>query len=181
MRLSSKQMITVIVAFLLGILAFTWWTSNPTPSSDTSEVTEEIEEENKDAEEEGEEKNEETEGEVAPAAKVPKPVASVTSSAPSGGLCYPSISGRKDERHNAILINWTACNSSAFQYYKIVKSTKNPNPSYPSDPVALSSSNKQLTNFVDKTVSRASTYYYRACAVQGLEKVGCGNVISVTY
>ena len=173
----------MIVAFLLGILAFTWWTSNPaTPSPETSEeeLMEEGEEEIKDSEEVS---AEEAEGEASQTTQAPQPATKVASpaSAPSGGLCYPSISGRKDERMNAILINWTVCNSGDFQYYKIVKSTKNPNPSYPNDPVALSSPNKNLTNFVDKTVSRASTYYYRACAVQGLEKVGCGNVISVTY
>ncbi|MBU0727449.1 hypothetical protein KKA95_02075 [Patescibacteria group bacterium] len=96
--------------------------------------------------------------------------------------CYPSLSGRKDSKFNAIILSWTECeDNDDFQFYKLVKSQTNPNPIYPNDTVIMSSSNPGTANYVDKTVARALTYHYRVCVVQRLGKVTCSNAISVTY
>lgn len=97
------------------------------------------------------------------------------------GSCKPSISGKKDAAYNAILINWTACESDDFQFYKVVKSSLKTNPSYPADPIIVSTSNRHTTNFIDKVVANRTTYYYRACVVERLSKVTCGNTIAVSY
>ena len=96
------------------------------------------------------------------------------------GSCYPYLTAKKAYAFNAIQLNWSTCSSSDFQFYKVVRSTLNSNPSYPNDPVVSSSSNRSYSTFLDKTVARARTYYYRVCVVERL-KVSCGNVVSVTY
>ena len=101
--------------------------------------------------------------------------------APTSGGCYPSLSGRKDSKFNAIVLSWTTCSNDDFQFYKLVKSATNPYPAYPSDAVIMSSANPGTSNHIDKTVARAMTYHYRVCVVQRLSKVTCGNAVSVTY
>ncbi|MBU0577347.1 hypothetical protein KJ742_02130 [Patescibacteria group bacterium] len=99
----------------------------------------------------------------------------------SSSACYPSLSGKKDTRYNGIILNWTTCSNEDFQFYKLVKSSLNSNPSYPSDPVILSSSNRSASSYIDQTVTRATTYYYKVCVVQRLNNVSCSNVVSVSY
>ena len=165
----------VIVAFLAGVIITSVFSYNKGPEE---ENTPETVMEESDAPENGDAM------EQASDEAVPAPANNaVTKPAPQSysGSCAPYISGSKDVKLNAIAINWTPCDNDEFQFYKIVKSSKNPNPSYPDDPVVVSSSNKNLTNHIDRTVTRATTYYYRACVVQRLGKVNCGNVVSVTF
>lgn len=108
-------------------------------------------------------------------------VTTTTTTSTSSGGCYPSLSARKDSKFNAIVLNWTTCSNDDFQFYKLVKSQTNPYPAYPSDSVVSSSSNPGTANYIDKTVARAMTYYYRVCVVQRLNKVTCGNAVSITY
>lgn len=95
--------------------------------------------------------------------------------------CTPFLTARKDNTYRGILLNWTPCNSDDFQFYKLVKSTLNTSPSFPSDTVILSSSNKSQTNAIDQTVAPNRTYYYRVCVVLRLNKLSCGNVASASY
>lgn len=178
MKISSNQIITIIVAFLVGLLVAFAFTGEKDKSPEATE--EATTEEAMEAEGEAVEGTEaaaptETSGESSAAATTSTPKPTYT------GTCAPTISGNKDSRLNAIVLHWTPCYSDDFQFYKIVKSSKNANPSYPADSVVVSSSNKDLTNHVDKTVARATTYYYRACVVQRLNKVNCGNVTTITY
>ena len=73
------------------------------------------------------------------------------------------------------------CSNEDFQFYKVVRSASNTNPSYPNDPVIASSSNRSYSNYIDKTVAPTRTYHYKVCAVQRLNKISCGNKVSVTY
>ncbi|MBU1017515.1 FecR family protein [Patescibacteria group bacterium] len=111
------------------------------------------------------------------ATKTPAPSATT----PSTGTCQPYLTGKKDNMYKAIILNWSTCSNDDFQFYKVVRSTLNPNPSYPADPVVTSSSNRSYSNYIDKTVAPTRTYHYRVCAVQRLNKISCGNKISVTY
>jgi len=107
---------------------------------------------------------------------------STTTSAATGSGCKPGLSGKKSDMPKSILLNWTACtNNDDFQFYKLVKSATNPNPTYPSAPAVMSSTDIRLSNYVDKTVAPNTTYYYRVCVVQRLSKTSCGNAISVKY
>jgi hypothetical protein len=98
------------------------------------------------------------------------------------GLCKPLYAtAKKDDNYKGILVNWKTCDSPIFQFYKVVRSVSNPSPSYPNDPVVSSSSNKSYANFIDKTVAPNMKYYYRVCTVEKINKITCGNVVSVTY
>ena len=182
MKITSSQIITFIVAFLIGI-AVTSVITRDKPKVDLAEdkVMEEIMEE--DTEESEEEEDVEEEATTpAPAAAVPAPA---TTTKPStefiSGTCNTGLNGYKDSKLNAIVLNWSPCASDNFQFYKLVKSSKNSNPTYPADPVAFSSSNKNAANFVDKTVAARTTYYYRMCVIQRLGAVNCSNVASVSF
>ena len=110
-------------------------------------------------------------GEASP----PKP------SQPKTGSCKPYLTAKKDDTYKGILVYWTTCTSDDFQFYKIVRSTLDANPSYPKDPVVSSSSNRSYANFIDKTVAPNRTYYYRVCVIERLDRVSCSNVVSVVY
>jgi len=97
------------------------------------------------------------------------------------GSCKPTLSGKKVMNPSGISLYWNPCSSDDFQFYKLVKSATNPSPSYPSDPVVMSSSNHNASNYLDKTVASNKTYYYTLCVIQRLGKVSCSNKIAVSY
>ncbi len=176
--MKSSNIITIIVAFLIGILVAIAFK----PAGDDKDVnddnkTEEAVEESIVTDEVEEVK---TEAPNIPTATTTTTTVKATPKPVNTGNCVPGISGYKDAKLNAIILNWSTCPSEDFQFYKILKSSINPNPSYPADPVVLSSPNKDIANLVDKTIALRTTYYYRACVVQRLGKVGCGNIISVS-
>ena len=133
MKLKSNQIIIVLVAFMVGV-AFASFTSRNDDMDDQMEH-ENMEESENIEENEGEEENTEAEPTgttAAPAATNTKPSNEFVS-----GNCSTGLSGYKDNKLNAIVLNWSPCASDNFQFYKLVKSSKNTNPSFPADPVAL--------------------------------------------
>lgn len=177
MKISSNQIIIFLVAFLIGIGVASYIKDANKAEVVKKEITTEVTVEN----------GEETEnGTTTGTTEAPGSGATVTATTDSTpktvtGNCYTSLSGYKDTKLNAIVLNWSACESDDFQFYKLVKSSKNSNPTYPADPVAYSSPNKNAANFVDKTVAARTTYYYRMCVVQRLGAVNCSNVATVSY
>jgi hypothetical protein len=105
----------------------------------------------------------------------------ITTPPPVSGSCKPGLSGKKVVNPSGISLYWNPCSSDDFQFYKLVKSSTNPNPSYPNDPVVMSSSNHNVANYLDKTVVSQKTYYYSLCVIQRLGKVACSNKIAVAY
>lgn len=184
MKITSTQIIAIIVAFLVGVGATSFIMRDKedvdvTEKEVLEEVTEETENEDEIVDEE------EVEEAAVPAPAATTSTAPATTTKPStefvSGTCSTGLSARKDSKLNAIVLNWSPCASDNFQFYKLVKSSKNSNPTYPADPVAFSSSNKNAANFVDKTVAARTTYYYRMCVIQRLGAVNCSNVASVSY
>lgn len=184
MKFSSQQIITVIVAFLIGIGAATLVMRD--------NKTEEVKKDDAAVAEVTEEKTDETATEeVTEPTDATKPTTTTatktttTTTRPSTefvtGKCSTGLSGKKDTKLNAIVLYWSPCASDDFQFYKLVKSTRNPSPSYPADNVAYSSTNKNAANFVDRTVAARTTYYYRMCVIQRLGAVNCSNVASVSF
>lgn len=187
MKFSSQQIIIVIVAFLVGIGATLLFTGDKSESTTT---------ENKITEENVTETDETDEtaklDEITPAdttkpattATTKTTTAATTTKPPTEfvtGKCSTGLSGKKDDKLNAIVLYWSPCASDDFQFYKLVKSTKNPNLSYPADNVVFSSTNKNAANFIDKTVAQRTTYYYRMCVIQRLGQVNCSNVATVSF
>lgn len=99
----------------------------------------------------------------------------------TSGSCKPSLTAKKDHKFGGVLLKWSTCSNEEFQFYKVVRSTLNSSPSYPNDPVILSSSNRSAASYIDKSVAFGRTYYYRACVSERLGKVSCGNIASVSY
>lgn len=183
MKFSSKQIIIVLAAFLVGVgiaLMFNKNNANPPVPAPTANQPEAATQ---------------TATTVNPTqvetTNAPSGATSKTSATPAttakpstqflSGSCTTRLSGYKNNKLNAIVLNWSPCASSNFQFYKLVKSTKNPNLKYPTDPVVYTSSNKNEANFVDKTVAARSTYYYRICVVERLGHVSCSNVATVSF
>ena len=98
----------------------------------------------------------------------------------SGGACKPSLSLKRGLQNLGIQLNWSTCKNSDIQFYKIVRSTTNPNPSYPSTPALVTSSNSFFGSYLDKNVAMNTTYYYRVCVVERTNPVGCSNVAKFT-
>jgi len=92
------------------------------------------------------------------------------------GTCKPSLSVKKGLNNMGVQLNWSTCNSADFQFYKILRSTTNPNLSYPATAALMSSSNKFFTSYLDKNIAIATTYYYRVCVVEVGPRYSCGNV-----
>jgi len=195
MKIKSEHIIIVLVAFLVGV-TLSAVVFNKKDDGNAIELKELSDKEMKDLETGIEtidgETSESDEGEVSypvptttESTKTTTPTTTTTTTKPStefvSGTCSTGLSARKDEKLNAIILNWSPCKSDNFQFYKLVKSSKNSNPSYPADPVAFSSSNKNAANFVDKTVAARTTYFYRLCVVQRLGAVNCSNVASASY
>lgn len=101
----------------------------------------------------------------------------------ASGTCRPYLTAKKSHTYGGILLNWTACKPvpTGFQFYKVVRSSGNSNPSYPNDPVISSSSNTSYSSYIDKKVAPNRTYYYRICVAMRLNKVTCGNTVSAMY
>lgn len=185
MKITTHQIIIVLVAFLVGVAGTTliMRDKSETPSEANEIILETPEEDNTVETEVSETTEENTPIPASQTQTAPKPV--TESNQPStqfvSGACQTGLSGRKDEKLNAVVINWSPCDSDDFQLYKLVKSSINTSPNYPADPVAFTSSNKNAANFVDKTVAARTTYYYRLCVIQRLGKVNCSNVASVSF
>lgn len=175
-KLESNQIILVLIAFLLGIGITSYLKSDKTTGQVETKTTVEVTGEASEANENMEEPAETATGNGGTTATVTKASNEFVS-----GACYTSLSGYKDTKLNAIVLNWSPCASEDFQFYKLVKSSKNANPTYPADGVAFSSANKNAANFVDKTVAARTTYYYRMCVVQRLNHVNCSNVATVSF
>jgi len=184
MKISSSQIITVVVAFLVGVTAATFavrdkkgeeFNENNPVKVDTAE------EQANEATVEEETGGTVTPGTTTATTKTTTATTTKLSSEFVTGKCSTGLSGRKDDKLNAIVLNWSPCASEDFQFYKLVKSSKNASPSYPADGVAFSSANKNVANFVDKTVASRTTYYYRMCVIQRLGQVNCSNVATVSF
>jgi len=106
-----------------------------------------------------------------PTTAAPKPTTSYT-----GGSCKPYLSVKRGLNSLGIQLNWTTCKNDDFQFYKVIRSTTNPNLTYPSTPALVTSSNRTFGSYWDKNLALGQTYYYRICVVERLNQVGCGNV-----
>jgi hypothetical protein len=98
----------------------------------------------------------------------------------TGGACKPSLSLKRGLQNLGIQLNWSTCKNSDFQFYKVVRSTTNPNLSYPSTPALVTSSNSFFGSYLDKNVAMNTTYYYRVCVVERTNPIGCSNVAKFT-
>jgi FecR protein len=110
----------------------------------------------------------------------PSPAKTQTAPYTSTASCKPNLTIKSGFNGLGFQLNWSTCDSADFQYYKLVRSTNNPNLSFPSTPALVTSSNKFFGAYLDRGLAIGQTYYYRVCVVERLSKVGCGNVVKRT-
>lgn len=177
MKLSKDRQIQVLLAIVIAILIIIMVSISGNKENDMLEFGDTLTDELTDESEDTEDATEETASAPTATTKTTTTPAPATTS----GGCYPGLSAKKIQTPAGIQLAWTRCDSENFQFYKLIKSATNSNPSYPNDPILMSSANTSATSYLDKTVARSMTYYYRVCVVQRLGKVTCGNIASVTY
>ena len=186
MKLHKDRMIQIVLAIVIVVLIGFVMTNNKNDSKNEKDLLEFGEnltdEVTGETEVVIEEKTVTVPKATTPAATTQPSESTATTTTPTNtGSCYPGLSGKKSQMPQGVLLSWSTCTSDNFQFYKLVKSSTNSNPSYPNDNVIMSTSNKNVGSYIDKSVARSMTYYYRVCVVERLGKVTCGNTVPVTY
>jgi len=74
-------------------------------------------------------------------------------------------------------MNWKSYTPEGFNYYKVVRSTKNQNPAYPEDGYIKYSSDKDFTSYTDKSVPNGDVYY-RICSIAKPNRY-CSKIIKI--
>lgn len=80
----------------------------------------------------------------------------------------------------AVALSWTKCTSDAFEGYKVVRSSTNADPSYPTDGYVDYLPERDTLAFIDGTAIPGKSYYYRICALEKGQPAACGNVVKIT-
>ncbi len=82
-------------------------------------------------------------------------------------------------RNGKVLMNWTKYNKDeGFRFYKVIRSSTNPDPVYPEDSYIKYSSDVNFTSYVDSKVPQW-TNYYRVCAITDANNRYCSNVVKI--
>jgi len=79
--------------------------------------------------------------------------------------------------NGAVKMSWNSYAPAGFNYYKVVRSNKNPNPVYPDDGYIKYSSDKGFTSYVDNS-PKAGTSYYRICSIAKPNRY-CSPVVTI--
>ena len=79
-----------------------------------------------------------------------------------------------------VYMKWAVYNhEEEFKYYKVVRSTTNPNPIYPDDGYIKYETDVKKTSFIDNNPPVSSHIYYRVCAITADKNRYCSNVVKV--
>ncbi len=75
--------------------------------------------------------------------------------------------------------SWNVYAPEGFNYYKVVRSTNNPDPVYPDDGYIQVTSDPDFTSYTDKDVPKGVSYY-RVCSIAKPDRF-CSNVVMIEY
>lgn len=75
--------------------------------------------------------------------------------------------------------SWNSYAPEGFNYYKVVRSTTNPDPVYPDDGYIQVTSDPDFTFYTDKEVPNGVSYY-RVCSIVSPDRF-CSNVVMIEY
>lgn len=185
MKLSTNQKILVRFAILLliliTVLALRLVTQSPAdfPPEEAS-----VEENNKSEPSPSDDESGQTAtGETPDSSPVSAPPStqSASSSKRKHNKCQPVLSAQRIERPRGISLKWTVCEDEDFQFYRLVKSVTQSNPTYPADPVIMTSNNKNEANYIDAALQPSKTYFYRLCVFRRVNRMDCSNVASAEF
>lgn len=79
--------------------------------------------------------------------------------------------------NGAVYTSWAPYAPSGFNYYKVIRSTTNPNPVYPDDSYIKADSNPEASSYVDSS-PKLGTVYYRVCSIAKPNRY-CSNVVTI--
>jgi uncharacterized protein YgiM (DUF1202 family) len=80
----------------------------------------------------------------------------------------------------AVALSWTKSTLEKFEGYKVVRSSSNADPSYPTDGYVDYLPERGTLAFIDGTAIPGKSYYYRICALESGSPASCGNVVKIT-
>jgi hypothetical protein len=75
-------------------------------------------------------------------------------------------------------MTWTPYAPAGFNYYKVIRSTTNPNPVYPEDSYIKADGNPDASSYTDTSVP-SGTVYYRVCSIVKPDRY-CSTVIAMS-
>ena len=79
--------------------------------------------------------------------------------------------------NGAVHTSWTPYAPSGFNYYKVIRSTTNPNPVYPDDSYIKADGNPDASSYTDYS-PKSGTAYYRVCSIASPNRY-CSNVVTI--
>ncbi len=112
----------------------------------------------------------------APQPAAPKPV---VKPAPKPAPQPATLSLSATRTEFGINLRWTTSSSAGFQGYKVVRSTEDPNLSYPKNGYVAFFPDRSANGFLDTGVPQFQTVYYRICALEKDRAPVCGNVVKI--
>ncbi len=82
---------------------------------------------------------------------------------------------------NGVQLSWTASSEEDFWFYKVVRSTVNPQPRYPDDGY-IAVKGKQETAYLDTEIKpdTPGTFYYSVCVIDRAGQIACSNPLTVS-
>lgn len=91
-----------------------------------------------------------------------------------------NLSATLDEDDDTVTLSWDNLIYPNFVYWKIIRSTKNENPTYPEDGYLYYSNYQETSSMVDEK-PLPGTVYYRVCAITSDKNRYCSNVVEFEY
>lgn len=96
-------------------------------------------------------------------------------------ILYDDFNFRTTQQDGVVYMDWKPFTKDAdFKYYKVIRSTKNSDPTYPNDGYLTYSTNKDFVEFTDKNPPKGGSYY-RVCAITADNVQYCSKVQKVIY
>lgn len=78
---------------------------------------------------------------------------------------------------DGVHLSWTQSKDDDFRYYKIVRSSTNPEPTYEQDGKIAYFNERTQTSFIDTGTIKGTKYYYRICVMDSIGNTSHSNVV----
>ncbi|MCK5605576.1 S-layer homology domain-containing protein, partial [Candidatus Pacearchaeota archaeon] len=108
----------------------------------------------------------------------PVTLATTTTSGYNAPVLMNSMNFSARLENGKVYTSWTPYAPSGFNYYKVVRSTTNPDPVYPDDSYIKADGDPNASSYVDAT-PKSGTAYYRVCSIVKPNRY-CSNVVTIS-
>lgn len=103
--------------------------------------------------------------------------ATATSSGYNAPILKTSLNFSARLENGKVYTSWTPYAPSGFNYYKVIRSTTNPDPVYPDDGYIKADGNPDASSYVDGS-PKSGIAYYRVCSIVSPNRY-CSNVVTI--